>query len=108
MTSFRKIVPAALCALLVAGAALPASAEPFHGGGWGHGGSGWDHHGWGHRGWGAGGALAIGGLGLATGALIADAYDRPGVYVGPSCGETVRTHYDAYGRLVKVITQTPC
>lgn len=121
MVSFRKIAVASLCAAALAGAAVPASAEPFHGHGGGFGGMhgagpGWGggHHGWdgGHRhgggGWGPGGYFALGGLGLATGALIANAYDRPAYGYGPSCGQTVTTHYDAYGRLVKVIRQDPC
>ncbi|WP_040577262.1 hypothetical protein [Methylopila sp. M107] len=107
MTSFRKIVPALLCAVAVAGAALPASAEPFHGG-FGHGGGwragGFDHH----HGWGVGRTLAVGGLGLATGALIANAYEGPAYAYGGACGQTVTTHYNAYGELVKVVRQTPC
>lgn len=96
MTSFRKIVPAAVCSLALVGAAVPASAHGYH------------------HGWGPGAAFAAGGLGLATGALIAS---HPAGYVerdyvepvyAPTCAETVRTHYDSQGRLVKVITQNPC
>lgn len=113
--SFRKIIPAALCAFAIAGAAVPASAHELGGReGWRMGGGGFhDRHSWDHRhGWSAGRSLVYGGLGLATGALIADAYGGP-VYhryatYGPTCGETIRTHYDAYGRYVKVVTQDPC
>lgn len=121
MTSLRKITVASLTAIALAAAAVPASAEPFHGhGGWGggmhgHGPGGWGGgHGWdgGHRhwggGWGPGGYLAVGGLGLATGALIANSYGGPAYAYGPSCGETVSTHYNAYGELVKVVRQNPC
>ena len=104
MTSVRTLIPAALCAAALV-AAVPASAEPFHGGG--H--PGWDHRGWDHSDhhWGFGRTLAIGGLGLAAGALVASAY-HPGVAYRPPCGRTVSTHYNAQGQLVKVIQQNPC
>lgn len=102
MTRIKTIIPAIVCAVAVAASAVPASAHPFGGRG-----------GWGgrpvvveHRGWGPGRALAFGGLGLAAGALIATAANAPATY--PTCGETVSTHYDAYGAPVKVVTRTPC
>lgn len=107
MTSIRTLASAALCAVALVGAAVPASAEPFHG--WGH--PGWGHAGWGRPGWdhhwGYGRALAFGGLGLATGAVIASSY-HPTVIAGPACGTTVSTHYNAAGELVKVVRQVPC
>lgn len=101
MTSFRTLVPAALCAVALVGATLPASAEPFRGGGFDYRGGdhrGWDHRGWGHHyGWGPG--LAIGGLGLATGAVIAGSAYHPAY----ACGETITTHRNAAGQIVKVV-----
>lgn len=103
MTSFRTLVPAALCAVALVGATLPASAEPFHGGGFGHGGfdhrGGWDHH---DNHWGVGRTLAFGGLGLAAGAAIASAAYHPAVAY-PACGQTVTSHYNSRGELVKVV-----
>jgi len=129
MTSLRTTIAAAVCALGVAGLAVaPASASPFHGGpdragfgghgvggpGWGgpHRGPGWgDHGGWhDHRhGWG-GGYWGAGAVGLATGALIGSQfYGAPyaPVYAGGEC-RVVSTHYDGYGRLVKVVDYRPC
>lgn len=107
MTSFGKTISAALCTLAVAGAAAPASAEPFHPG-WGPRPAWGPAPGWRHDGWGPGRVLAVGGLGLATGALLAGAYAHPVVSAPPVCGETVSTHYNSYGELVKVVTRTPC
>ena len=73
----RKIITAGIAALTlggaVAGAAVPANAQGYHHGYYGHGG-GW------HGGNGTGVAVAAGLLGLAAGAAIAS--DHPHYYGG--------------------------
>jgi len=90
----RKTITAALAALTIGGAlaaaAAPASAEGWHGGGWGHG---W-HGGGGWRGDDAGLAIVAGVTGLALGAALADDHPRyyggyypaPGYYYGGPYG----------------------
>ena len=83
----RKLVSSALAGLALVGtaigAAAPADARGWHGGGYYHGG---------YRGWGGGGAVAAGIIGLGVGAALAS---RP--YYGPGYGYGYAPGYYAYG-----------